>query len=414
VQISRNGRYVIQAQEVYVFSNPYRVTRRYRDLQTGTAVDLDFPLLGVLSDGRVLGSDAEGWFLWSSSGAKQRIAGTAGLVTPLISDNGARIIAASRSSIGSGLPELVAIAVDTGRQTSLGRGIAAGISNDGLRALILGAYTSAEAHIVDMISGTRSRLVPGTRINVGALAGFGHSAVLATTDGRLLKVSVATGHVEELIPHTPYVSSPSEAVPCSALLLNGVNLTGPSEMPSVTLDGEPIPVLAASETVVWVQVPCELEPSPGSRSLDLRSASPFGAATSVEVRRSMPAVVPVTDSWGAAHQDFSGPVTRERPASPGEIVHVWGTGFGPVDRVMRTGEPAPASPPARLLAPIACRENQTGASLEVLFAGLAPGLVGFYQMDLRVPADAGEFYGVTCTLPENVSFGLLMPAKGQR
>jgi uncharacterized protein (TIGR03437 family) len=411
VQVSRNGRYVIQAQEVYIFSTPYRVTRTYRDLETGIAIDLDFPLHGVLSDGRVLGSDAQGWFLWSPSGPKHRIAGTSaftlrGFSTPFVSDNGASIVT-FRNSTG-GEPDAVAIAVDTGRQTSLGRGIPVGISNDGLRALLVESYPSRQAYIVDTLAGTRSHLVPGTGVNAAALAGFGRVAVLATTDGRLLKVNVDSGRAEELIVRTPLVSWPSAASPCSAFRLDGTNLTTASEKPVVTLDDEPIPILAASDTVVWAQIPCELEPSDAFRELDVKSDSPFGVSSPRRLRRSFPERVSVT-----VHQDFSGPVTRDQPAVPGEIVHVWGTGFGPVDRAMRTGEPGPASPPARLLDPVTCRDTESGAPSEVLFAGLAPGLVGFYQLDLRVPAEAAEFSGIVCTLPEGVSVAFVVPTKPQ-
>jgi uncharacterized protein (TIGR03437 family) len=404
VQISRNGRFIIQAQEVYIFSRPFRVTRMYRDLQAGSAIELDFPPLAVLSDGRVLGSDANGLFLWGASAGRQRIAGTAGLVTPLISDNGDYLVAV-RSALGTWPPELVAIAVDTGRPTSLGRGVPVGISNNGRRVLVLGGSSPVEPHSVDTLTGARTQLLPGTSVNAAAIAGSGHSAVLATTDGRLLKVSMGTGQSEELIARTPTLSLPGTASPCSAYLLAGSNLTSPAERPSVTLDAEPLLVLAVSEFVMWVQIPCELDLSPATRLLDTGSASPFGGPSLLQLRRYSP------DAVGQAlHHDFSGPVTWDRPARPGEIVHVWGIGFGPVDRVMRTGEPGPASPPARLLSPIMCREPQSGRDIEVLFAGLAPGLIGLYQLDLRIPADAREFYGVNCTLPENVSFSFLLPS----
>ena len=67
------------------------------------------------------------------------------------------------------------------------------------------------------------------------------------------------------------------------------------------------------------------------------------------------------------------------PARPGEIITLWGTGFGRTDPPVPTGEIVPA--PLRLVAsPVV---TIAGATAEVLFAGLTtPGL---YQLNVRVP-----------------------------
>jgi uncharacterized protein (TIGR03437 family) len=254
-----------------------------------------------------------------------------------------------------------------------------------------------------MSTGTRQQLAPGTRVNSAALAGFGHVAVLATTDGRLLRVDLDSGRSTEIVPRTPLFSSILGS-PCSAVRLDGRNLTEPTGQPAVTLDGEAVLVLGASESVIWLQIPCDLRPSSSPRRLDLSNASPFGTPASLDLRQYWPRL-----ASDAVHEDFSGRVTQDQPARPGEILHFWGTGFGPVDREMRTGEPGPASPPARLLSPITCRDNQAGVPVEVLFAGRAPGLVGFFQVDLRVPMSSGRFFGGQCTFPDNTSIGLYIP-----
>lgn len=67
------------------------------------------------------------------------------------------------------------------------------------------------------------------------------------------------------------------------------------------------------------------------------------------------------------------------PARPGEIITLWGTGFGSTDPPVPNGEIVPA--PLRLIAsPVV---TIAGATAEVLFAGLTtPGL---YQLNVRVP-----------------------------
>ncbi len=67
------------------------------------------------------------------------------------------------------------------------------------------------------------------------------------------------------------------------------------------------------------------------------------------------------------------------PARPGEVISLWGTGFGRTDPAIPEGQIVPS--PLRLVAtPIV---TIGGATAEVLFAGLTtPGL---YQFNVRIP-----------------------------
>ena len=74
------------------------------------------------------------------------------------------------------------------------------------------------------------------------------------------------------------------------------------------------------------------------------------------------------------------------PAKPGEIVVIYGVGFGAVTPNIPAGE-------------IATETNQLSASLEILFGktpaklpyfGLAPNFVGLYQFNVTVPAVASN------------------------
>jgi uncharacterized protein (TIGR03437 family) len=96
-----------------------------------------------------------------------------------------------------------------------------------------------------------------------------------------------------------------------------------------------------------------------------------------------------------AHDDFHGLVTPNDPARPGEVLHLYLTGLGAVDPPGATGDAAPVAP----LSTVTDRVSVywAGSVLpapppplgpEVLFAGLAPGMVGIYQVDIRLPANA--------------------------
>jgi uncharacterized protein (TIGR03437 family) len=121
----------------------------------------------------------------------------------------------------------------------------------------------------------------------------------------------------------------------------------------------------------------------------------------------------------AAHGDWRGTVTESDLALRAEVVHLYATGLGPVRAPVRTGEPAAADPLPRLTQPLECSYFNTVSTLShlpsPLYAGLAPGLIGIYQVSLAIPAnlDLREaplpgMLRVECSLP-NSGFTALIP-----
>lgn len=88
----------------------------------------------------------------------------------------------------------------------------------------------------------------------------------------------------------------------------------------------------------------------------------------------------------AAHTASGRLLVAADPAEPGEVVATYATGLGPLNGVLASGVPAPASPLIETLNWPSVTVGGLGA--EVLFSGLAPGLVGVNQVDVRVPVDA--------------------------
>jgi uncharacterized protein (TIGR03437 family) len=88
----------------------------------------------------------------------------------------------------------------------------------------------------------------------------------------------------------------------------------------------------------------------------------------------------------AVHSDYS-LVTSQSPAHSGEVITLYGTGFGPVTPLPETGAPAGSSPVSTMDPKPSVTINAHDAT--VLFAGLSPGSIGLYQFNVVVPNQVG-------------------------
>lgn len=156
---------------------------------------------------------------------------------------------------------------------------------------------------------------------------------------------------------------------------------------SVTVGGVPAPLLALSAGTtsdqINIQIPFELS---GISQAEV-VVSNNGQITAAErvFLGTAPALFTMSqDGSGVGailHADFS-PVTPSRPVVPGEMILLFGTGFGEVSPPAASG--AATQGLSRVNAPV--RATISGVDAPVLFAGLAPGFVGLYQVNVMVPA----------------------------
>jgi len=169
------------------------------------------------------------------------------------------------------------------------------------------------------------------------------------------------------------------------------------------LDNIELPVVYADETEVAVQVPWELQP-PGPSAFRMEIGdSPFRQNQWVEVWPMFPQFEPLgrgeTSVLGfkAVRGDFSGLLTAQ--PNPGDVIVVYATGLGPVNGPMVTGQPAAANSTIAIQGQFTCYFYPYGPPAETLFAGLAPGLLGTYQVNFRMPPGPypGPITGGFCT-----------------
>lgn len=155
---------------------------------------------------------------------------------------------------------------------------------------------------------------------------------------------------------------------------------------SVTLGGLPVPLFYADSGQVNGQVPLELAPGTMASLLVTRRgvAAPPDIVTVAPVQPGIFTVDQSGAGQGAILNAANELASPTRPARAGEIVQVFGTGLGSTTPAVASGEPAPSNPPATVNNPVTVTIG--GLNAPVHFAGLAPGFVGLYQVNVQVPS----------------------------
>jgi uncharacterized protein (TIGR03437 family) len=99
----------------------------------------------------------------------------------------------------------------------------------------------------------------------------------------------------------------------------------------------------------------------------------------------------LSDQNRAVVQNQDGAVNGpDHSAAPGSIVTAYVTGQGPLNLPIPSGNAAPSDPLIGAVTGISATIG--GQNVEVTFAGMAPGLVGVFQVNLRIPAlVAGDY-----------------------
>jgi uncharacterized protein (TIGR03437 family) len=156
----------------------------------------------------------------------------------------------------------------------------------------------------------------------------------------------------------------------------------------VTLNNVPLPLTLVSPNQINAQLPVGL--AAGKYPLVVRSITNKAASifpVSATVAKYAPAVFVSGNQAAIVHTDGTY-VTKDHPAKRDEKLLLFATGLGPTHGgAVTSGAPAPSSPLA-LTDSVQVffgdpRYSQAGIIVE--FSGLVPGMVGLYQINLRVP-----------------------------
>jgi uncharacterized protein (TIGR03437 family) len=144
------------------------------------------------------------------------------------------------------------------------------------------------------------------------------------------------------------------------------------------------PVLAASDNESQIQVPFEASGPSVALALDTNRGP---VTMGLPVEAVSPAILLSREGAPAIFDaDTEMPLDAGNPVHSQGRILIMATGLGRVQPNWPTGVPAPQQDPPAVVAPVTA--SLDGAPVAVTRATLAPGYVGFYQIEVQMPAVA--------------------------
>lgn len=162
------------------------------------------------------------------------------------------------------------------------------------------------------------------------------------------------------------------------------------------LGGKDMGLVFANSGQVNAQVPTDLAPGT-TASLVVTVRGVAAAPDQITLADAQPGIfslnsagtgqgaVQISNTDIFAAPQGSVPGSQARPANRGEYITIYCTGLGVTDPPVATGMAAPGSPPATVKTAVTV--NIGGIQVPAAFAGLSPGFVGLYQVNIPVPSE---------------------------
>jgi uncharacterized protein (TIGR03437 family) len=194
-------------------------------------------------------------------------------------------------------------------------------------------------------------------------------------NGANFKGAVAVGSVISIFGTDLAGNATAQQLPLPTLL-GGV---------CITANTTNIPLFYASPTQINAQMPFELTAGRITLTVRSRDAAKASASVAVTVSAAAPAVFTVDGKQAALfHADDFALVTPQDPGKRDKDLILFATGLGRTTLAVASGAAAGSSP---LAAVSNVSVTIGGHPMIVSWAGLAPGFVGLYQINIRVPGD---------------------------
>jgi len=142
-----------------------------------------------------------------------------------------------------------------------------------------------------------------------------------------------------------------------------------------------LPTLFVSPNQINAQLPFNI---PASASIAINNSHGQSAAFDFAVKPIAPAVFRTGNGNSVIVRTVDGKlITDQTPIHLDQVLNIYMTGLGAVNTPVRTGDASPFQPLAETISKPTITIG--GASIFTLWSGLAPGLVGVYQVNAQVP-----------------------------
>jgi uncharacterized protein (TIGR03437 family) len=246
------------------------------------------------------------------------------------------------------------------------------------------------------MKGSRDSLGRFVRFTVPTVA---NGKVYAGTGNSLVVFGLINQPPQPLLSAVVNAASfqPGPVAPGSLISIFGLNLAQTttsarfaSALGGVALfvNGVPAPLQFVSPDQINAQVPFEVTAGPAIAELRLPAMPP--AAIEFTVAPVAPGIYANGENQAAVQNEDGTPNTQDNPAAANSLITVYLTGQGAVKPTVATGALAPTDPVAHAVYPVTA--TIAGQLTEVTFAGLSPGSVGLFQVNLRLPLIASGSY----------------------
>jgi uncharacterized protein (TIGR03437 family) len=152
---------------------------------------------------------------------------------------------------------------------------------------------------------------------------------------------------------------------------------------TLLINSTAVPLFSVSATQIVFQAPWQLV-SQTSASIVVTSSG----GTSSTFMASVAATAPGVFTSGSLQiQNVSGQaISSSNPAKPGDVIVTYCVGLGPVSNQPATGAASSGNPLSQTQDTVTATLG--GIAAPVQFAGLAPGYVGLYQVNIQIPGNA--------------------------
>jgi uncharacterized protein (TIGR03437 family) len=168
---------------------------------------------------------------------------------------------------------------------------------------------------------------------------------------------------------------------------------------SVKFGGIDVPLFFAGPTQINGQVPVELA-GLTSAAVVVTARGITSTQQEIQLDLAQPGIFKTGATQGAVLNQDNAPNSAANPAARGSVLQIYATGLGATNPAVSTGDPAPSSPSfAAVTNPVTLTVG--GVSAVVEFQALAPGFVGLYQVNARIPTEVSPGSAVPVKIIQN-------------